>query len=824
MATAPTAASPQANKQSTFLGHPIGLYILFFTEMWERFSYYGMRGLLLLYMVNYFKWTQEYSSSIYKWYTSLVYITPLLGGFLADRYLGNKWAIIIGSLLMAVGHFLMAFEAEPIFYSALIFLIVGNGFFKPNMSAQVGRLYPANDSRRDSAYTIFYMGINLGAFLSPLVCGYLQENTRWGYHAGFTAAGIGMALGLIVYLVGLPWVREIATDDGEHDEPVDGTHHEMPEMGHAMTEAEAATTPSVVPAITRIAPQLFYILAAICVVSGLVMGLLGVLKVDNAVAFSLGGGFGSIMAGYISSHVAAALRDRVLAIFAIGAVVVFFWAAFEQAGNVANIYADKHTNRYITETAPTVSPFPDAPAAPVAVATTGPADTSMLDQFTELLGSAFAVSNPEWIRSTKPLLLVLFLVLAAWLFLRTEVKDASSRTKVVVGIVLLIGGLLALMFGPTFADVNASFNPTPTPWFQSINALAIFTMAPVFAWLWVKLPKWGIDLSIASKVAIGVFIQAAAVGLMLFAVKAENKPTSAKLAGLPPGVVSVGSEGIIKFKDAPELGTDMTAVEKYEKNEEEGELSVVHGKRLRFDESGKELRSIGALSDTDRDRILRATVSKQYLRFVYEMALASQEAKKASVAENAGAGSANEEVANASGLFEKRFELRDIPEDFEPRYLRGFESKQLEWDEQANTFIVRNELADKDYKQILLAGSDPEFRRALNEIYVTSASFKVSASWLLWFYILCTLGELCLSPVGLSMVSKLAPARFATMLMGMWLLTSFFGGFLAGMSGEQWGKVDPYMFFGVLGGVVMLASLICLLFSKKISAMMHGVK
>ncbi len=160
MATAPTAASPHVQNQRTFLGHPIGLYVLFFTEMWERFSYYGMRALLVLYMVNHFKWTQSDASKTYKWYTALVYLTPLLGGFLADRYLGNRMAIIIGSILMAIGHFLMAFEDIWIFYSALGFLIIGNGFFKPNMSVQVGRLYPKNDPRRDGAYTIFYMGFS----------------------------------------------------------------------------------------------------------------------------------------------------------------------------------------------------------------------------------------------------------------------------------------------------------------------------------------------------------------------------------------------------------------------------------------------------------------------------------------------------------------------------------------------------------------------------------------------------------------------------------------------------------------------------------------
>src|SRR5216110_1037418 len=179
-----TAATDRPVTEAVFVtdtaglaGHPRGLSTLFFTEMWERFSYYGMRALLLLYMLNYFRWEQRYASSIYKVYTSFVYVTPIIGGYLADRWLGNRRAVIIGALLMAVGHFLMAFEEFPIFMGALIFLILGNGMFKPNMSTQVGRLYAANDGRRDGAYTIFYMGINLGAFLSPLACGWLAENT-----------------------------------------------------------------------------------------------------------------------------------------------------------------------------------------------------------------------------------------------------------------------------------------------------------------------------------------------------------------------------------------------------------------------------------------------------------------------------------------------------------------------------------------------------------------------------------------------------------------------------------------------------------------------
>jgi POT family proton-dependent oligopeptide transporter len=208
----------------TFLGHPPGLFVLFFTEMWERFSYYGMRSLLVLYMVDHLFLRPEIdrkvlgfgliksgleavfgplapqplSSQIYGLYTALVYLTPFFGGMLADRVIGRRRAVILGAVLMAIGHFLMA--VESLFFPALLFLILGNGAFKPNIATQVGTLYPPGDPRRDRAFTIFYLGINLGAFFSPLVCGTLGQ--RFGWHYGFGAAGVGMVAGLCLYLLG----------------------------------------------------------------------------------------------------------------------------------------------------------------------------------------------------------------------------------------------------------------------------------------------------------------------------------------------------------------------------------------------------------------------------------------------------------------------------------------------------------------------------------------------------------------------------------------------------------------------------------------------
>jgi proton-dependent oligopeptide transporter, POT family len=179
--------------------HPKGLYLLFAVEMWERFSYYGMRALLVLYMTKYLLFSTEQAGTVYGWYTGLAYLAPLIGGYLADRYLGQRKCIVIGSIFIAFGQFTLATPSLFSFYLGLLLIIIGTGFFKSNISTIVGLLYEQNDPRRDSGFTIFYMGINLGAFFSPLICGTLGE--KYGWHYGFAAAGVGMVLGLIFYLL-----------------------------------------------------------------------------------------------------------------------------------------------------------------------------------------------------------------------------------------------------------------------------------------------------------------------------------------------------------------------------------------------------------------------------------------------------------------------------------------------------------------------------------------------------------------------------------------------------------------------------------------------
>ncbi len=284
-----TERSSDAFPEQDIFGHPRGLTFLFATEMWERFSYYGMRALLVLYMVKYLLLpghaenvigldalkrgfesllgplgTQPFSSHIYGLYTGLVYLTPLFGGILADRVLGQHRTIVLGATLMAVGHFMMAFE--PLFLFALTMLILGNGAFKPNISAQVGGLYAQGDRRRDRAYSIFYVGINVGAFLAPLICGSLGEELGW--HYGFAAAGVGMTIALLIYVRALPIL------------PPDEFHRAM----------------------TRVAEKK---------------------PLDRKEWLGI------------------------LALIALFLPTTFFWATYEQQGNTIVLWADDHTDRYV---------------------------------------------------------------------------------------------------------------------------------------------------------------------------------------------------------------------------------------------------------------------------------------------------------------------------------------------------------------------------------------------------------------------------------------------------------------------------------------------
>jgi POT family proton-dependent oligopeptide transporter len=209
------------NDEKRFFGHPRGLSTLFFTEMWERFSYYGMRGFLILYMTKALGFTDKHASNAYSAYTSAIWLTPILGGLIADAWLGQYRSVLIGGIIIALGHFTLAFHGLAFLYTGLGLIVIGTGFLKPNVSTLVGGLYEPGDERRDAGFSLFYMGINLGAFLGPIIAGRIAEGIDW--HLGFACAGVGMLLGLTQYILGRrhlqPAVERIAAQKATRRTP-----------------------------------------------------------------------------------------------------------------------------------------------------------------------------------------------------------------------------------------------------------------------------------------------------------------------------------------------------------------------------------------------------------------------------------------------------------------------------------------------------------------------------------------------------------------------------------------------------------------------------
>ena len=304
-----------SQKRDEVVGHPRGLFVLFYAEMWERFSYYGMRALLVLYLTKHWLYSDSDSNLIYGAYGALVYITPVLGGLIADRYLGQRKAVIFGGVLLAIGHGLMAVEggggqSDPVinvFWSALAFIIVGSGFLKANISVIVGQLYKMSDIRRDAAYTIFYMGVNVGAALGTILVGYLGETIGWSY--GFGLAGIGMVIGLLIFVVGKPALQ-------------------------GRGEAPALLTPSREWSLYAIGIGAVAVIWMLIQYTAVIQNLLIVTGLAM-LAYTL----------FEAFKLPKEPRERIFAMLFLIALNPLFWGLFEQAGGSLNLFTDKFVDK-----------------------------------------------------------------------------------------------------------------------------------------------------------------------------------------------------------------------------------------------------------------------------------------------------------------------------------------------------------------------------------------------------------------------------------------------------------------------------------------------
>lgn len=380
--------------------HPKGLFILFFAEMWERFSYYGMRALLVLYLTKHFLFTDGQAYGIYGAYTTLVYVTPVIGGVLADRYLGQRKAVLFGAILLVLGHLGMAVEGEPvkiaaersdtvmnIFYLSLALIIAGVGFLKANISAIVGELYEKTDERRDGAFTIFYVGINLGAFGGALIAGGLGETFGWKY--GFGLAGIGMLFGLIAFM----WGKPLLQGAGEPPNPA------------ALTAKKFAGLST---------EWLIYLATFVGV--GVVWFLI---QDQGAVKWVLYAAF-AIVYGWIILTSVLNLpphpRNRIFAALILITVQVLFWALFEQAGSSLSLFTDRSVDRNIFGQEIKTSVF-----------------QSLNAMYIVLLGPLFA---------------------ALWVWLGKRGMDPSAPAKFGLGVIQLGLGFLVLVWGATAAGAG----------------------------------------------------------------------------------------------------------------------------------------------------------------------------------------------------------------------------------------------------------------------------------------------------------------------------------------------------------------------------------
>lgn len=469
-------------KHGTVLGHPSGLFVLFFTEMWERFSYYGMRALLVIFLTEAFtsdnpgwEWPRENALSLLGTYTMMVYLTPIIGGYIADKKIGYRLAVVIGALLMTLGHASMALETPGFLYLGIAFLIFGNGFFKPNMTSIISKMYVDHPEKKDGAYTIFYMGVNAGAFLGIMLCGYLGEMISWSF--GFGLAGIFMFLGMLQFW----FAGEIFGKIGDRPEQI-------------------AEKDIVVPEGDRLNPftMLDKVLIGVFSLLSVVWILNDPLSKIGQMPLLPGGAEGTIANMVILIAVITFMvllfmriirytpivRDRMIAVVIFAFFTMFFWASFEQAAGSMAIFARDYTTRALTGNA----------------------------------ASIFKIFDT--------LITIIPLVIITWVLYRLFRKtfQTISLSNIILGFsFLVIWGIVIFKLNREF---SASGTEVPATWFGILNSLFIIMFAPLFSRWWES--KY--NPSGAMKYGLGMILLGIGFGFLVFG--ALGIPQGAKVAAV----------------------------------------------------------------------------------------------------------------------------------------------------------------------------------------------------------------------------------------------------------------------------------------------------
>jgi POT family proton-dependent oligopeptide transporter len=479
------------------IGHPAGLFVIFFTEMWERFSFYGMRILLILFLTAPlidsnagWGWTSENALSLIGTYGSLLYLTPILGGWIADNYTGYRVAVVIGCLLMTLGHAAMALETTTTFYLGLGLLIIGTGFFKPNMTSMISDMYKGKESKKDGAYTIYYMGVNAGAFFGMMLCGYLAENYGWSY--GFGLAGIFMLLGLIQFWLAKDLFGSIGgKPSGVHEvELPQNINEESPKEHDTSKVTEEKLNP-------------FTLFDKILILLSSVGGLLYLFndpleKIENTnlLPFTLGNMSGSnvvVLAALILflillvtriSRYMPIVRDRIIAVSIFGVFTVFFFAFFEQALGSMTLFARDYTDRSLV------------------------GNSAMIFKVVDLL------------LTTVPLVIITWVLI----LLSKKTYNKIGMSNIVLAIAFI--GLWVLVIFRLIDKFSQDGNEVDASWFGILNSFFIITLAPLFSKWWES--KY--NPSAAMKYGIGLVLLG--LGFAFLSYGTGDVPQGAKTASV----------------------------------------------------------------------------------------------------------------------------------------------------------------------------------------------------------------------------------------------------------------------------------------------------
>ena len=488
--------------KSTVLGHPAGLFVLFFTEMWERFSFYGMRSLLILFLTASFtdggwEWTRENASALFGSYVGLVYLSTMLGGYFADKVIGFRWAVVVGATLMTLGHASMAVETEFSIYLGLVLLVFGNGFFKPNMTSIVSEMYKDRPEKKDGAYTLFYMGVNAGAFFGILLCGYLGEKVGWTY--GFGLAGIFMFFGMLQF-----WLsQDIFGDIG------------LKPSKESKAKAEALDTDKRNPftpiqlaaiAFSSILALLWLVNDPASKISGGKVNVFSFLGPNgNGIAIVSALVVFIILLVYRFTQYSKITKEKLIAVTFFAFLTIFFWAIFEQSPNSLTIFASDYTDRVLTGNWSVVFLVMNSliTILPLVII------TWVLILLFKQTFKLYAVAN-----IILSISFIIIWAIAIWML---------TRDYYTAGYLSLSDSTLQAL---KIDKVTTALTEVPATWFSTLNSLFIISLAPLFSKWWES--KYNPSANLKYGIGMGLL----ALGMACVAFGASGIEAGAKTASV----------------------------------------------------------------------------------------------------------------------------------------------------------------------------------------------------------------------------------------------------------------------------------------------------